>query len=123
MPSTQLFINGEWVDAASGETFPTYAPSTGEKIADVAKASREDAQKAIAAARRAFDDGPWAKMSGKERAEKLRKVGELVNARSAEIAEVEARDGGGTIRKAMFADVPGAVSTFNTFADLAESSP
>ena len=123
MADTKLFINGEWVAAQSGETFATFAPSTGEKIADVAKAGREDAQKAVEAARRAFDDGPWAKMSGKERAERLRKVGELINARSAEIAEIEARDGGGTIKKAMFADVPGAVGTFNTFADLAESSP
>jgi len=123
MTETKLFINGEWVAAASGETFPTYAPSTGEKIADVAKAGREDAVRALEAARRAFDDGPWARMSGKERAERLRKAGEIINARSSEIAEIEARDGGGTIKKAMFADVPGAVSTFNTFADLAENQP
>jgi aldehyde dehydrogenase (NAD+) len=120
---TQLFIDGRWVDAKSGETFPTYAPSTGEKIADVAKGGREDAALAVEAARRAFDEGPWPKMSGAERAGLLRKVGEIINARSAEIAEVEARDGGGTIRKAMFADVPGAVSTFNTFADCAENIP
>jgi aldehyde dehydrogenase (NAD+) len=121
MAETKLFINGEWVAATSGETFATYAPSTGEKIADVAKAGREDAAKALEAARKAFDDGPWPKLSGKERAEKLRKVGELINAKQAEIAEIEARDGGGTIRKAMFADVPGAVSTFNAFADCAEN--
>ena len=72
MADTKLFINGEWAEAASGETFPTHAPSTGEKIADVAKAGREDAQRAIAAARKAFDDGPWPRMAGKERAEKLR---------------------------------------------------
>ena len=107
MADTQLFINGDWTAPQSGETFPTYAPSTGEKIADVAKAGREDAQRAIQAARNAFDNGPWPKMSGKERAEKLRKVSELITARSAEIAEIEARDGGGTIKKAMFADVPG----------------
>jgi aldehyde dehydrogenase (NAD+) len=123
MGDTQLFINGEWVDAASGDTFPTYAPSTGEKIADLAKAGREDAQAAIQAARTAFDDGPWPRMAGKERAEKLRAVAEIINTRSAEIAEIEARDSGGTIRKAMFADVPGAVSTFNTFADCAENEP
>jgi acyl-CoA reductase-like NAD-dependent aldehyde dehydrogenase len=123
MAETKLFINGEWVAAQSGETFATYAPSTGEKIADIAKAGREDAVKAVQAARKAFDEGPWPKMSGKERAEKLRKVAELINARQAEIAEIEARDGGGTIKKAMFADVPGAVSTLNTFADLAENQP
>jgi acyl-CoA reductase-like NAD-dependent aldehyde dehydrogenase len=107
MGDAQLFIDGAWVDAQSGETFPTYAPSTGEKITDVAKAGREDAQRAVEAARRAFDEGPWPKMSGKERAEKLRQVAEIITARSAEIAEIEARDGGGTIKKAMFADVPG----------------
>jgi acyl-CoA reductase-like NAD-dependent aldehyde dehydrogenase len=123
MGDAQLFIDGAWVDAQSGETFPTYAPSTGEKITDVAKAGREDAQRAVEAARRAFDDGPWPKMSGKERAEKLRQVADIINGRSAEIAEIEARDGGGTIKKAMFADVPGAVSTFQAFADCAENEP
>ena len=123
MADTQLFINGEWTAPQSGETFPTYAPSTGEKIADVAKAGREDAQRAIQAARDAFDNGPWPKMAGKERAEKLRKVAELITARSAEIAEIEARDGGGTIKKAMFADVPGAASTFEFFAGCAENEP
>ncbi len=121
MGDTQLFIDGAWVDAESGDTFPTFAPSTGEKIADVAKAGREDAAKAVQAARKAFDDGPWPRMSGKDRAAKLRKVAEIINERSAEISEIEARDGGGTIRKAMFADIPGAVSTFNTFADCAEN--
>jgi acyl-CoA reductase-like NAD-dependent aldehyde dehydrogenase len=120
---TKLFINGESVDAQYEETFETYAPSTGEKIADVAKAGREDAQRAVQAARDAFDNGPWPKMSGKERAEKLRKVSELVTARSAEIAEIEARDGGGTIKKAMFADVPGGAGTFSFFADCAENEP
>jgi aldehyde dehydrogenase (NAD+) len=120
---TKLFINGEWTAAASGETFPTFAPSTGEKIADVAKAGREDAQRAIEAARKAFDDGPWPRMAGKERAERLRKAAELITARSGEIAEIEARDGGGTIKKAMFADVPGAASTFEFFAGCAENEP
>jgi acyl-CoA reductase-like NAD-dependent aldehyde dehydrogenase len=121
MGDAQLFIDGAWVDAQSGETFPTYAPSTGEKITDVAKAGREDAQRAVEAARRAFDEGPWPKMSGKERAAKLREVADIINGRLAEIAEVEARDGGGTIKKAMFADVPGAVQTFQAFADCAEN--
>ena len=123
MGDTQLFIDGAWVDAQSGESFPTYAPSTGEKIADVAKAGREDARRAVEAARKAFDDGPWSKMSGKERAAKLRAAAEIINGRSEEIAEIEARDGGGTIKKAMFADVPGAVSTFQAFADCAENEP
>ncbi|HEX5096354.1 MAG TPA: aldehyde dehydrogenase family protein, partial [Acidimicrobiia bacterium] len=123
MADTKLFINGEWVEAASGETFPSFAPSTGEKIADVAKGGRDDAQRAIEAARKAFNDGPWPKMSGKERAEKLRKVAEIITARSAEISEIEARDGGGTIKKAMFADIPGGAGSFTFFADCAENEP
>ncbi len=62
-------------------------------------------------------------MSGKERAERLRKVAEILTARTQEISEIEARDGGGTIKKAMFADVPGAISSFNFFADCAENRP
>jgi acyl-CoA reductase-like NAD-dependent aldehyde dehydrogenase len=120
---TKLFIDGAWVSAQSGETFPTFAPSTGEKISDVAKAGREDAQKAVAAARNSFDNGPWRKMSGKERAEKLRKVAEIITSRSQEISEIEARDGGGTIKKAMFADIPGGASSFTFFADCAENEP
>ena len=118
MADYQLFIDGEYVDAQSGETFPPSTPSTGEKIADVAKAGREDAVRAIEAARKAFDDGPWPKMSGKERAEKLRKVAEIIDGQGREVAEIEARDGGGTIKKAMFADVPGAVAAFHSFAEL-----
>jgi acyl-CoA reductase-like NAD-dependent aldehyde dehydrogenase len=75
---TQLFIDGRWVDSLSGETFPSFAPSTGEKIADLAKAGRDDTVTAVRAARRAFDDGPWPRMSGAERAAKLRKVVELI---------------------------------------------
>jgi len=121
MAATQLFINGDWVDAQSGETFPTFAPSTGEEIAQVAKAGREDAQRAVAAARTAFDDGPWPRMTAAERAAKLRRVAEIINERSAEISEIEARDGGGTIKKAMFADIPGGAGSFNFFADCAEN--
>lgn len=123
MADSKLFIDGEWVAAQSGETFPTFAPSTGEKIAEVAKAGREDAVRAIEAARRAFDEGPWPRMSGKERAGYLRKAAEIITARQNEIAEIEARDGGGTIKKALFADAPGAAGTFNYFADCAETVP
>ncbi|MFN8034604.1 MAG: aldehyde dehydrogenase family protein [Acidimicrobiia bacterium] len=123
MADTQLFIDGQWVDAQSGETFPTYAPSTGEKIADLAKAGREDAVAALQAARRAFDDGPWPRMSGAERAAKMNKVVELLGERSQAISEIEARDGGGTIKKAVFADVPGAQTALTFFAQCAEAVP
>ena len=123
MADFQLFINGEYCDAASGETFASTDPATGEKIGEVAKADREDAVRAIEAARRAFDEGPWPRLSGKERAAKLNRVAELIGERSEKLAEMEARDGGGTIKKATFADVPGCQSAFAWFARCAEEQP
>ncbi len=123
MADYQLYIDGELCDAAAGETFATYNPATGEKIADVAKADRNDAVRAIEAARKAFDEGPWSKMSGAERAAKVRKISELITANAAELAELETLDGGGTIRKSQLADVPGAANAFEWFAKMAESQP
>ncbi|MCU1352444.1 MAG: Aldehyde Dehydrogenase, partial [Acidimicrobiales bacterium] len=120
MADYQLFIDGEYVDAIAGETFETNDPATGQKIGDVAKAGREDAQRAIEAARKAFDEGPWPKMSGKERGAKLNQIADLLDAKSEKFAEAEARDGGGTIKKATFADVPGSSSAFRWFARMAE---
>jgi aldehyde dehydrogenase (NAD+) len=119
----KLFINGEFRDAQSGETFATYNPATGQKLADVPKAGKEDAIVAIEAARKAFDEGPWPQMSGAERAAKIRRIVELINENSAELAELEALDGGGTVLKAQMADVPGAVGAFEWFAKLAEEQP
>ena len=123
MADYQLYIDGELCDAAAGETFATYNPATGEKIADVAKADRNDAVRAIEAARKAFDEGPWSKMSGADRAAKVRKISELITANAAELAELETLDGGGTIRKSQLADVPGAANAFEWFAKMAESQP
>jgi aldehyde dehydrogenase (NAD+) len=123
MADYQLFINGEYVDAQGGETFETSDPGTGQKIGDVAKAGREDAQRAIQAARTAFDEGPWPKMSGKERGAKLNQIADILDSKAEKFAEMEARDGGGTIKKATFADVPGASSSFRWFARMAEEQP
>lgn len=121
MSDYQLYIDGEFAEAASGESFPTFNPATGEKIADIAKAGEEDTVRAIAAARRAFDDGPWPRMSGKERAELVRKFGEAIQAKAEELARLEALDGGGTIRKAMTADTMSSAGTFLKFAEYAET--
>src|SRR5690606_34965362 len=77
----------------------------------------------LEAARSAFDEGTWSRTSGKERAEKLRAIGAVIAANAEELAEIEARDGGGTIRKAMFADIPSAQSAFEWFAKMAEEQP
>jgi aldehyde dehydrogenase (NAD+) len=123
MADYQMFINGEFVDAESGETFETHNPATGQKLADLPKGGKEDAEKAIQAARSAFDSGPWPKLSGEERAAKLNQIADLIDANAAELAELETKDGGGTIRKAQMADVPGASSAFRWFARMAAERP
>lgn len=123
MADYKMLIGGELVEAASGETFETFNPGTNEKLADLPKAGKDDAIKAIEAARKAFDEGPWPKLSGKERAEKLRAIAALIGEHAATLAELEALDSGGTIRKASLADVPGAQQAFEWFAKLAEEQP
>ena len=63
----QLFINGQWADAASGKTFETPNPATGETLAHIAEGDAEDIDRAVRAARRAFEDGPWSRMTPSER--------------------------------------------------------
>jgi aldehyde dehydrogenase (NAD+) len=115
----QLLIGGDFVDAASGETFESIDPSTGEAFATVAKGGQDDARKAVEAARRAFDEGPWPRMKGRERAGYLLKVADLVKQNAAALAELEARDAGHTIRMSKGADIGMVISTFRTFAELA----
>jgi phenylacetaldehyde dehydrogenase len=63
----KMLINNSWVDAVSGKTFPTYDPSTGEVLAQIAEGDRADIDLAVKSARKAFDDGPWRKMTASER--------------------------------------------------------
>jgi acyl-CoA reductase-like NAD-dependent aldehyde dehydrogenase len=115
----QLLIGAESADAASGETFESIDPSTGEAFAKVAKGGPEDARLAVEAARNAFDEGPWPRMKGRERAQFLLKVAELAKGKARELAELEARDAGHTIRMSKGADIGMLISTFRVFADIA----
>jgi aldehyde dehydrogenase (NAD+) len=115
----KLVIGGEMVDAASAETFDSIDPSTGEAFATVAKGGQEDARRAVEAARKAFDEGPWPKMKGRERAAALLKVADLVKQNAGALAELEAKDAGHTIRMAKGADIGMVISTFRVFAEIA----
>jgi aldehyde dehydrogenase (NAD+) len=119
MDTYRLVIDGDLVDAASGETFDSIDPSTGETFARVAKAGKEDVRRATEAARAAFDEGPWPRMKGKDRAKALLAVADGIKKAAAGLADLEARDSGGTIRKARNADIGMAISTFRVFAELA----
>jgi aldehyde dehydrogenase (NAD+) len=115
----QLVVGGERMDAASGETFESIDPSTGEVFATVAKADAEDVRRAAEAARKAFDEGPWPRMKGRDRAKALLAVADGIKKAAKDLAELESRDSGGTIRKAQNADIGMAISTFRVFAEIA----
>ncbi|MEO8257765.1 MAG: aldehyde dehydrogenase family protein [Acidobacteriota bacterium] len=108
----QLLIDDEWVEAASGKTFPVYNPATGTVLTTVAEADKEDVERAVRAARRAFDEGPWRKMTASERGRLLWKLADLLEQNLEEFAQLESVDNGKPLAVARAADVPLAVDMF-----------
>ncbi len=115
----KMLINGQWVEAASGKTFPTYNPATGEVLARVAEGDREDIDRAVKAARAAFETGPWSKMTPSERGRLIWKLGDLLEQNLEEFAELEMLDNGKPLKVARVADVPLAVDLFRYMAGWA----
>ena len=115
----KMLINGQWVEAASGKTFSTYNPATGEVLARVAEGDREDIDRAVKAARAAFETGPWSKMSPSERGRAIWKLGDLLEQNLEEFAELELLDNGKPLKVARVADVPLAVDLFRYMAGWA----
>jgi len=112
----QMLINGKWVDAASGKTFPTYNPATGEVLANVVEGDNEDVNRAVAAARAAFDNGPWRKLSPSERGRMIWRLADLIEKHGEEFAQLESLDNGKPLTIARVADVPGTVDMFRYMA-------
>jgi len=115
----QLFINGQWCDAASGKTFETPNPATGETLARVAEGDAEDINRAVRAARRAFDEGPWSRMSPSERGRIIWRIGDLILEHADELAQLESLDNGKPVGVAQAADVPLAADLFHYMAGWA----
>ena len=115
----KLIINGEAVDAASGKTFTTVNPATEEPICEVAEGGPEDVDRAVKAARAAFDSGPWPKMKPAERQRLLWKWSELIEQHADEIARLETLDNGKPIFESRLVDIPMVVNTFQYFAGWA----
>jgi len=90
----RLFIGGEWVDAASGATRSVIDPATGQQIATMAEGGAQDIDAAVRAARKAFEEGPWRRLSSNERGKIVWKIGELIDAHAQELAELEVIDEG-----------------------------
>jgi len=118
LDSYKLIIGGHAVDAATGETFDTVSPTNNRPIARVPKAGREDVDRAVAAARVAFDDGRWSGMPPIERARRMRRVADLLRERVSELARMETLNSGKIIVEAR-ADVLGSAACFEYYANLA----
>src|ERR1700684_955381 len=115
----QMLINGKWVDAVSGKTFPTYNPATGEVLANVAEGDKEDINRAVAAARAAFDTGPWSKITPSQRGKLIWKLADLIEQNNEELAQLESLDNGKPLSVARVADVPLAADLFRYMAGWA----
>jgi aldehyde dehydrogenase (NAD+) len=115
----QLFINGEWRDAAAGKTIEVVNPATEEVIAEVASAERGDIDAAVAAARAALD-GPWGKLSARERGRLVWNVGEKLLEKADEIARLETLHNGKPIFESRQIEVPAAAECFQYYAGWAD---
>lgn len=115
----QNLINGRWVNAVSGRTFEVFNPADGSCIAHVAESDVEDINRAVVAARRAFESGPWKRMTPRERGKLLWRIGDLVLEHGDELAELESIDNGKPRAVARVADIPLAADLFHYMAGWA----
>jgi aminomuconate-semialdehyde/2-hydroxymuconate-6-semialdehyde dehydrogenase len=120
MITVRHFIGGEWVGSADGATFESVSPIDNTVIAQVARGGVADADRAVDAARSAFDDGPWPAMNPAARKKILHTAAALVEERLEEFAAAETRDMGKPIRESRTKDVPRAAYNLRFFADFAE---
>jgi acyl-CoA reductase-like NAD-dependent aldehyde dehydrogenase len=116
IPPGRLLIGGQWRESSSGKTFPTINPATEEVITEVAEGTAEDAVAAAVAARKAFDDGPWGRMGGGERARILLRIADLIEARAEELAYREVVDMGKLWRDVTRIDIPHIARMFRYYA-------
>jgi acyl-CoA reductase-like NAD-dependent aldehyde dehydrogenase len=114
--SHRLLIGSERPEAADGRTFATLDPATGREIAEIAHGGAEDVERAVAAARDAFADGPWASLPAAGRERLLLALAEAIEARAEELAQIESLDNGKPVGLAQYVDVAGTVAHLRYFA-------
>ena len=117
---TQCFIDGQWVDAASGKTFETIHPATEEVIANVAEGDAEDIDRAVKAARRAFEEGPWRTMDARDRGKLMHRLADLIEEEIEYLAALETLDNGKPISDSRAADLPLVVDCLRYYAGWAD---
>jgi betaine-aldehyde dehydrogenase len=114
----QMYVNGEWVDSKSNKTFPVYDPATEEVIAQVPEANAEDVNRAVAAAKAAFENGPWASTTAQERGRVLFRLADKIRLNTAMLAELESRNTGKPIVEAEY-DIADVATCFEYYGGLA----
>ncbi|HYV34432.1 MAG TPA: aldehyde dehydrogenase family protein [Gemmataceae bacterium] len=115
-----LFIGGKWQDSVSGKMFPTVNPATGETICQVAEGDKADIDMAVKAARKAFEEGPYSRMSGAERGRLLNKLADVIEQNKEELAALESLDNGKPYRDALAADLPLTIKCYRYYAGWAD---
>ncbi|MBX9723584.1 MAG: aldehyde dehydrogenase family protein, partial [Candidatus Obscuribacterales bacterium] len=112
----KLLIDGKWVASESGKTFETTNPATEQVLTKVAEGNKADVDKAVKAARKAVEDGPWRKMAAAQRARLIYKLADEIEKRADEFAELETLDNGKPIKESRWVDVVQTVETFRYYA-------
>src|SRR5437899_9803518 len=120
VPDQKMFIGGKWEASASGKTFDTVNPATGDAICRVAEGDKADVDLAVKAARKAFESGPWTKMNGGDRGRLLSKLADAVEAHKDELAALESLDNGKPIADATAADLPLTIQCYRYYAGWAD---
>ncbi|MGH7170259.1 MAG: aldehyde dehydrogenase family protein, partial [Gemmataceae bacterium] len=115
-----MFIGGKWVDSVSGKTFATLNPATGETICQVAEGDKADVDRAVQAARKAFEEGPWPKMNASKRGRLLNKLADLIESNKDELAALESLDNGKPLRDSLAADLPLVIKCYRYYAGWAD---
>jgi aldehyde dehydrogenase (NAD+) len=118
--ATKLLINNEWVDSASGKTFATVNPTTGEEICPVAEADAADVDRAVKAARAAFNNDAWRGISPAERGKLLLRLADLMEKNADELAQLESLDNGKPYHVAKSSDLPNSIACYRYFAGWAD---
>ncbi|CAK0737882.1 Aldehyde dehydrogenase 2 member B4, mitochondrial [Coccomyxa viridis] len=116
----KLLIDGEFVDSSSGKTFETEDPRTGQVLVEVAEAQEEDVDRAVQAARKAFDKGPWPRMDGRKRGQILFKLADLMEENLEELAMLESLDNGKPLSASKSGDLPQSIEHIRYYAGWAD---
>jgi aldehyde dehydrogenase (NAD+) len=120
--ATKLLIDNQWVESESGRTFPTFNPATGEEIAQVAEADAADVDKAVKAARHAFEQGQWRKTMASERGRLLHRLADLVERNADELARLETLDNGMPLTIARWVALPLTIAVYRYYAGWADKN-